>query len=123
MSVPAISGLGGGPGSVLDVLSTALDGLSLRSEVIADNVANVDTPGFTARSVDFESSLRDAVASGRGVDLDTAVQTTATPTGPNGNNVDLRKEMMAASQTQFSYQLVTRAVSDQYSLITASVGM
>lgn len=123
MSVPAISGLGGGPGSVLDVLSTALDGLSLRSEVIADNVANVDTPGFTARSVDFESSLREAVASGRGVDLDTAVQTTSTPVGPNGNNVDLRKEMMAASQTQFSYQLVTRAVSDQYSLITASVGM
>jgi flagellar basal-body rod protein FlgB len=123
VSVPAISGLGGGPGSVMDVLSTALDGLSLRSEVIADNVANVDTPGFTARSVDFESSLRDAVANGRGVDLDTTVQTTSTPVGPNGNNVDLRKEMMAASQTQFSYQLVTRAVSDQYSLISTSVGM
>jgi flagellar basal-body rod protein FlgB len=122
VSVPALGPLNGGPGSVLSVLSTALDGLSLRSRVIADNVANVDTPGFRATNVDFEDSLREAVTSGRNTDVTAEVLPTDTPVGANGNNVDLRKEMMAASQTQFQYQLMTRAVSDQFSRISTSVG-
>ena len=39
--------------------------------------------------------------------------TTDTPVGANGNNVDLRKETLAAIQTQFQYQLLSRAVSDR----------
>ena len=33
--------------------------------------------------------------------------------GVNGNNVDLRKETMAAMQSTFQYQLVTRSVTDR----------
>jgi flagellar basal-body rod protein FlgB len=122
VSVPALGGLSGGSGSVLNVLATALDGLTTRSEVIADNIANVDTPGFRASTVQFESSLRDAVAKGETPTLDAEVQAVQSPVGPNGNNVDLRKELMAASQTQFSYQLMTRAVSDQFTLLSTAVG-
>ncbi|QIG42470.1 flagellar biosynthesis protein FlgB [Nocardioides anomalus] len=122
MSVPALGGLSGGSGSVLNVLATALDGLTTRSEVIADNIANVDTPGFRASTVEFESSLRDAVAKGDAPTLDPEVLAVQSPVGPNGNNVDLRKELMAASQTQFSYQLMTRAVSDQFALLSTAVG-
>jgi flagellar basal-body rod protein FlgB len=50
--------------AVSNVLNSALDGISLRQNVIADNIANVDTPGFRARSVDFESSLKSAIARG-----------------------------------------------------------
>jgi flagellar basal-body rod protein FlgB len=118
LSVPALSG----GDSVLGVLATALDGLSKRQQVIADNIANVDTPNFRATSVDFESSLREAVEHG-GVS-GTAMRTYAdnTPVGADGNNVDLRKEMLAASQTQFQYQMMTRAVSDQYALVKTAAG-
>ncbi len=34
-------------------LHTALNGLSTRQNVIADDISNVDTPGFRARTVDF----------------------------------------------------------------------
>ena len=118
MSVPALSG----GESVFGVLNAALDGLSLRQRVIADNIANVDTPNFRATSVDFESSLRDAVSSGDAGRAGASMLPTATPVGANGNNVDLRKEMLAASQTQFQYQLMTRAVSDQFNLIKISAG-
>ncbi len=47
---------------------------------------------------------------------------TDTPVGPNGNNVDLRKESLAAIQSQFQYQMMTRAVSDHFALITAAAG-
>ena len=112
------------PDPVSAVLSSALDGLSLRQRVIADNIANVDTPGFRATSVDFESSLAAAIDNGE-MPADGVTATTAptlTPAGPNDNNVDLRKESLAAIQTQFQYQVMTRAVSDRFALITTAAG-
>jgi flagellar basal-body rod protein FlgB len=114
VSVPAI----GGNDPVFAVLSSALDGLSLRQRVIADNIANVDTPDFRATSVDFETSLRNAVERGGQGEVSAQLLATDTPVGANGNNVDLRKETLAATQTQFQYQMMTRAVSDRFSLIT-----
>lgn len=107
------------PDPVSAVLSSALDGLSSRQRVIADNIANVDTPGFRATAVDFESSLAAAIDSGR-MPLDgitPATAPTTTPVGPNGNNVDLRKESLAAIQSQFQYQMMSRAVSDRHELV------
>lgn len=112
------------PDPVSAVLATALDGLALRQRVIADNIANVDTPNFRATSVDFESSLSAAISSGH-VPADGVAATespTQTPVGLNGNNVDLRKETLAAIQTQFQYQIMTRAVSDRMSLISTAAG-
>jgi flagellar basal-body rod protein FlgB len=103
------------------VLNTALDGLALRQRVVADNVANIDTPGFIARKVDFESSLSAAVAGGQVRDGQVAASTgvTDTPVRPNGNNVDLQTETMTMMQSVFQYQLMTRAVGDRHSLITS----
>lgn len=114
--------------AVSQVLASALDGVSTRQRVTADNIANVDTPGFRARSVDFETQLRSAITDGafdEGLPVDSVVTTTPTdtPVGANGNNVDLRKETMAALQSQFQYQMLTRAVNDKFSLIkTAAMG-
>ena len=44
------------------LLLAALGGLSTRQRVIADNIANVDTPGFTPTAVEFEDALRAAIA-------------------------------------------------------------
>ena len=114
--------------AVSQVLASALDGVSLRQRVIADNIANIDTPGYRATSVDFESQLMAAFSDGSfedGVDTVTATTSpTDTPVGANGNNVDLRKETMAAVQSQFQYQVLTRAVNDRFTLLkTAATGM
>lgn len=115
--------------SVSQVLASALDGVSLRQQVVADNIANVDTPGFRATSVDFETQLKAAISDGAftsGLPVDTGIATTPTdtPVGANGNNVDLRKETMAAVQSQFQYQILTRAVTERFNLVkTAATGM
>jgi flagellar basal-body rod protein FlgB len=110
--------------SVGNVLQGALDGLSLRQNVIADNIANVDTPHFRARSVDFESSLRSAIASGSVASTDVAVTSAATqtPVGVNDNNVDLRKETVAAMQSVFQYQIVSRSVTDRFEMMRTAAG-
>ena len=109
---------------VANVLHGALNGISFRQNVIADNIANVDTPDFRARAVDFESSLKSAVARGgvgtSGIDIN--VSATRTPVGTNGNNVDLRKETMAAMQSVFQYQIVTRSVSDRLEVLRTAAG-
>lgn len=119
--------------AVSGVLASALDGISLRQQVIADNIANVDTPGFRASSVDFESQLKSAIADGtfvnghseQGTDpVGATTSPTDTPVGANGNNVDLRKETMAAVQSQFQYQILTRAVNERFNLVkTAATGL
>jgi len=107
-----------------NALHSALDGLAYRQRVTADNIANVDTPGFTARQVDFEDSLRSALGDGsisRGGVAPTTTATSATP-GADGNNVDLASETMVAMQATFSYQLLSRAMGDRFGLITTAIG-
>ena len=47
--------------TTMSALHQALSGLSLRQRTIADNVANIETPGFMAGKVDFETSLKRAL--------------------------------------------------------------
>ena len=111
-------------------LHTALNGLSQRQSVIADDIANVDTPGFRARTVEFEASLREAIDNGsfeggRSSGVRDVVATevpTDTPVGANGNNVDLRKETLAAMQTQYTYQILGRAMTDHLGLLKTAAG-
>lgn len=110
--------------SVAAALGGALDGLSMRQRVAADNIANMDTPGFAAATVDFESSLRAAIEDGKvgAGDVSSTLGVSASPAGADGNNVDLATETMTAMQSTFQYQLLTRAVGDRYSLITTAIG-
>lgn len=114
----------GMPDAVSAVLASALDGLAMRQNVTADNIANVDTPDFRATTVDFESTLAAALERGEMPSQGLAPQTspTLTPVGLNGNNVDLRQESLTAIQSQFQYQMMSRAVSDRFALITTAAG-
>ena len=117
-------------GSVSSVLGFALDSLALRQRTIADNIANLETPGFRASAVDFESTLRAAVAadgaSASTVDVlagqSPGLVVSQAPVGANGNNVDLGAETLAAVQSQFQYQLLSRAVTDRFELIRTAAG-
>ncbi|MGH3497787.1 MAG: flagellar basal body rod protein FlgB [Nocardioidaceae bacterium] len=117
------------PDVVSLTLQSALDGLAMRQQVAANNIANVDTPGYHAQSVDFESALTQALGAGddNTVAQDIAgatpsVSTSDAPVGANGNNVDLATETMTATQSLYQYQLVSRAVDDHYGLLRASIG-
>jgi flagellar basal-body rod protein FlgB len=51
-------------GGTLDTLERALDARLLRHNVLAGNLANANTPGFTPRDVDFAAAMRSAAAAG-----------------------------------------------------------
>jgi flagellar basal-body rod protein FlgB len=101
-------------------LNTALDGLALRQRVIADNVANIQTPGFLAGRVSFEDSLAAAVADGSGAAGFSTSRSTVAPR-EDGNNVNLETETLLNIQTQLRYQLATQAVSHEFSMLRTAL--
>ena len=48
--------------STTRILTHALDGLTSRQSVISANLANIDTPNYQPKTVDFETALRSEVA-------------------------------------------------------------
>ena len=99
-------------------LQTAIAGLSARQQVTSNNISNVETPDYTASSVNFEQSLADAVAAGNPTQ---AVFTTTASTlnpGVNGNNVNLSDEIVTAEKTDLQESLLTGALTSKYGLIS-----
>jgi flagellar basal-body rod protein FlgB len=119
------AGLTGGCVVVFDsvsitALNSALDGLALRQRVIANNIANIQTPGFHAGKVSFESALADAVASGSGAATATVAQSLE-PTRTDGNNVNLDEETLSNVDTNLRYQLATQAMDNKFTILAAAM--
>lgn len=98
-------------------LQTALAGLAQRQQVTANNIANIETPGFTAQTVSFESSLAAAVAAGDPTQASITTGTSTDAPGVNGNNVDLGTELITATKTGLQEQLLTGAVTSKLALV------
>ena len=76
-------------GSLIDLLHGYLSVASNRQQVIAANMANVDTPGYHARDINFQAALQQAVnAEGIGQQLEPAsIEVQGLPERPDGNDV------------------------------------
>lgn len=115
-------------------LKAALNGLSLRQQVIGNNLANIDTPGYQAAEVSFEQQLQQAVArprarialvstdprhlSGRprlSTEVAQVQPTNDSPMRNDGNNVDVDREMARLAETEIQYQAVTQLMSSKVS--------
>lgn len=126
----------------LGVHQQALKLRSQRTELLAANLANIDTPGYRARDIDFKKAL--AAAAGNkdgGVHMTTtsaghiganAANGTAagelkyrTPLAPalDGNTVDAQLEQAAFAENSVRYQATLTFVSAKFrSLMTAITG-
>ena len=104
-------------------MNTALDGLALRQRVIADNVANIHTPGFLAGRVSFEESLAAAVRDGYPAAAagSARVDRSLEQTRENGNNVNLDTETLSSIDTMLRYQFATQAINGSFSSLRAAM--
>lgn len=101
----------------LDVTQKALDATMLRQELVTNNLANVDTPGYRRYDVKFEEYLsKEIQAKGIGEIDGTKLQPTAYQDYVNytgrldGNNVNIDAETAQLSKTKIKYDaLIQRA--------------
>ena len=101
------------------ILGASLRGHALRNEVISNNIANADVPGFNARRVEFETSLINAIGDyprNRRVDLSgfsptVRFQNPAFHNRVDGSNVDIELEMVNLYQNALRYDVILTSVT------------
>jgi len=108
-------------------LQAAMSGLAARQRTIANNVANVDTPGFKASEVRFEDMLNTAVKRakpGAPVNesaLDNAARSStvvdSTAGRADGNNVDIDQQMEMLSEANLNYSALTQVMSTRLGIL------
>jgi flagellar basal-body rod protein FlgB len=123
---------------LFQLLGRKMAWLNQRQQVLAQNVANADTPDFRPSDLlpmDFRAALRSSGGlmpvrtnemhigvSLRGQGPYVAKQDRDAEMSPDGNGVDLEEQMVKMAQTQADYQLVTNLYHKQVGLIKAALG-
>ena len=114
----------------IDVLSKALDLYLARQSVIADNIANAETPGYKARRLDFETELQRAVEAQENPAFPARDISSITPTlyqdpeserGQDLNTVDMDREMAEMTKNDLRYSAATNAISRKFALLKYSI--
>jgi flagellar basal-body rod protein FlgB len=100
----------------------ALGASTLRHSLIADNIANANTPGHVRMKVVFEEHLSQALdqaaASGDvGALADASAE--VRPAASRGTKVSLDQEMVDLSSNAVRYQALTRGLSRYFSIASA----
>jgi len=104
-----VSKLDGLFGSHLGNLERSLDRTTLRQGLIANNIANVNTPGYKRKDVDFGIELNKSMGDS-GTQLignDADIKTTYGSNRRDGNSVDLEGEVVHMAETENRYRLLS----------------
>ena len=102
---------------MVDIGSKSLNALWMRSNTISNNISNSDTPGYVAKQVNFEDTLKNAF---EGNTLTESSLENVNPTvekvpgtyGEDGNGVNLESQLVDLTRNQLQYSYLERGVSD-----------
>jgi flagellar basal-body rod protein FlgB len=129
------------------VLSNAMDVYALRGRVSAENIANINTPGYAAQRVTFEEEMAKAIQNGTsrptgmvthdrhipiGLAQPVAVQPAIVETPADAslsddalasgmNNVDIDNEMAEIAKNQLRFRFAARMISGQFKGLQKSI--
>lgn len=106
---------------LMNLLQGYLKVTSDRQQLVAGNIANVDTPGYQTKDINFQAAMQQAMNQGSGLSLEPAsVEVNGLPSRPDGNNVNVDRESMLLSQTQLQYQMGVQLIKGEFHrLLTA----
>src|SRR5262249_43342993 len=108
------------------VLSQAMAGSSARQQVLANNIANADTPNYHRSDLDFRSQLANAIAGDnleqlKGLTYQSATDDTA-PVQADGNSVNIDTEMAGMSQNALDYETLVEIANARIKMISSAIG-
>mgnify|MGYP002516662234 CR=1 FL=1 len=112
----------------INLLTKAADASWKRESVISNNIANVDTPGYKRKDLDFESVLTEEIGRCKHRSLDSKVSeldmsklnpTVYTDSSTyayrmDGNNVDIDTENVELASEQIKYEGLTSSINSQF---------
>ncbi|MFP4016975.1 MAG: flagellar basal body rod protein FlgB [Halanaerobiales bacterium] len=128
----------------IDFLSRGLDGANYRQKLLANNIANINTPEFKRQDVDFVSALEkesEQFSNGNGLSVRTTdsghiglsngfkdsnrpfkmIHMTNTSNRNDGNNVDVDTEMAEMAKNNIYYNTLIQQVSDRFKFLNSVI--
>ena len=122
--------------ATLDVVARGMDIRARRQSILASNLANLDTPHYVPRDLDFKEALRRQVestgagkmaathpghvsgpeGSGGGVETQ-AIERPDRAAGADGNAVDLDRQLARASLNAGAYGALSRAAQKKIAML------
>jgi flagellar basal-body rod protein FlgB len=115
---------------LISTLESYLRLTTSREQAISANMANVDTPGYHTRDINFEGELHKAMTGVLGESEDGIETVRMSPVvqevpglmeRPDGNNVSLDREGLLMSETQLQYQIGIQLIKHQFHQILSAI--
>jgi len=110
------------------LLEKMLDVSSIKHKVIANNIANVNTPGYKKMEVSFADQLEKAVNESSVNKFDTlqpkiviSKEDASDTVRNDGNNVDMDKEVSSLVKNTLSYSIFTQLLAKKYEGIKSAI--
>lgn len=88
---------------------------SKRQQVLAANVANLDTPGYRAKDITFADRLDE------NLDVSARVVEVETKEKPNGNNVDLDRELTEITKNGLQYITIVQYLNQRIKTLRSAI--
>ena len=112
----------------VNILDKAADAANLRNELLTNNIANVSTPNYQRKDLDFESVLQGELAGEKNLSkavkkanqnletLDAQVYTDNASLSYrlDGNNVDINTEEARLAENQIKYQALVDLMNQEF---------
>ena len=107
---------------MIEELGEYLDLAAYRQTLITSNLANIDTPGYRTRDINFEKEMRQAEERS----LNAAMGPRVIEVGglierPDGNNVNQDRESLLLARTQLQFRLGVELLRQEFQLISSAV--
>lgn len=113
-----------------EALSRYLDVDVARYKLIGANLANIDTPGYRTRDLDFRAEWLRAAGPGAESEGGSLSYASFTPVSrrvrgllerPDGNNVSVERESLLLAETQMKYNLGVQLLKDEFHGISQAI--
>jgi flagellar basal-body rod protein FlgB len=106
----------------VDLLARYMDLAAKRQSLITSNIANVDTPGYRTKDIDFQGELQRALQGGETAPTEPFVQEVpGLVTRPDGNNVSVDRESLLLSEVQLQFGIAEQLLKAQFKNVRLAI--
>lgn len=117
------------------LLNKNLDGLWMRQQLTMENIANMSTPGYKSKYIDFETELKNRInqINDQGINKASKIrekfeestylvgENNDKTTRLDGNNVDIEKENIELTRTQYNYDYTLAELNSYFARMKMAI--
>lgn len=107
--------------SMLEVLESYINTTDTRHKLVVNNMANVDTPGYHTKDIDFRAELTRSLNGQSPVEMPLVQNVSGLLERPDGNNVSLDREGLALSETQLQFRIGVQLIRTEFHRVMTAI--